>query len=357
MRNHPHQAFLSAVQTHWTPRTWAKMTDQPPFQEKLLRNISSGLPSSTESETLRKYLSAATSENTRKAYRSAITQFEKWGGRLPTDQHTVIKYLLAKAQASSVRTLNLHLTAISQWHRYQGLANPVDQPIVRKTMEGIRRSHGKPKRKARALRLEHIAQMVSHIQQSPPPNKRARDLALVLTGFFGAFRRSELVAIQIEDLIWEPEGLIIRMPRSKTDQESAGQTRALPFGSKNVCPARAIRNWIALTQIDSGPLFRPINRWDQIKETPLNAGAINELLKTLGTKCGFEFVGELSSHSFRRGLSTSAARERVDFELIKKQGGWKSDATVWEYIEEGQQLTNNAAHILMEKLQAHMRGD
>ncbi|OUW76206.1 MAG: integrase, partial [Saprospirales bacterium TMED214] len=74
------------------------------------------------------------------------------------------------------------------------------------------------------------------------------------------------------------------------------------------------------------------------------------LLKTLGNACQFDFVPELSSHSFRRGLSTSAARERVDFELIKKQGGWKSDATVWEYIEEGQQLSNNATHILMEKM-------
>lgn len=110
-------------------------------------------------------------------------------------------------------------------------------------------------------------------------------------------------------------------------------------------------------QLDSGPLFRPINRWDQIKEAPLHAGAINELLKTLGTACGFDFVPDLSSHSFRRGLSTSAARERVDFELIKKQGGWKSDATVWEYIEEGQLLTNNATLVLMEKLQSQIATD
>ena len=103
-------------------------------------------------------------------------------------------------------------------------------------------------------------------------------------------------------------------------------------------------------EIDSGPLFRPVNRWDQVTPRPLNPGAINDLLKTLGKACQFDFVPELSSHSFRRGLSSSAARERVDFELIKKQGGWKSDATVWEYIEEGQQLSNNASLILMEKL-------
>lgn len=340
------------------------MTDQLPSQKKpslqekpLSSEQPYGPPSVTESESLRKYLSAATAENTRKAYRSAIKQFEKWGGRLPTNQHIVIKYLLDKAELSSVRTLDLHLTAISQWHRYQGVANPVDTPIVRKTMEGIRRSHGKPKRKSKALRLEHIAQMVSHLRQQPTSNKQFRDLALVLAGFFGAFRRSELVAIKVQDLLWEPEGLIITMPRSKTDQDALGQIRALPFGAPNVCPAMAIKNWVSAAGIESGPLFRPINRWGTIGQKSLNPSAINDLVKQLGASCGFDFIAELSSHSFRRGLSTSAAREQVDFELIKKQGGWKSDATVWGYIEEGQQLTNNATHILMEKLQAHMVDD
>lgn len=327
------------------------MANKTTVEDRSLLNASSVLPSSVESEKLRKYLSAATSENTRKTYRSAIMQFEKWGGRLPTDQQTVIRYLLAKAPVCSVRTLDLHLTAISQWHRYQGVSNPVDIPTVRKTMEGIRRAHGKPKRKAKALRLEHIAQMVSHLRQLPSSQKQSRDLALVLTGFFGAFRRSELVAIRVEDLVWEPEGLIINMPRSKTDQESGGQLRALPFGDKRICPGTAIRNWISLAQIETGPLFRPINRWDQIKESPLNPGAVNDLLKTLGSACDFDFVLELSSHSFRRGLSTSAARERIEFELIKKQGGWKSDSTVWDYIDEGQQLSNNACISLMQKLQ------
>ncbi len=314
-----------------------------------------GLPVPTESDTIRKYITAATSDNTRKTYRSAIKQFEKWGGRLPSDPQTLIQYLLSKAQGSSIRTLDLHLTAIGQWHRYQGMENPVDTPLVRKAMEGIRRTHGQPKRKAKALRLEHIGQMVGYLQQQTSSNKRARDLALVLSGFFGAFRRSELVAIDIDDLLWEPEGLIVRMPHSKTDQESAGQMRALPYGNKGVCPAKAIKSWIDIANIESGPLFRPINRWDQIKQRRLGTGAINDLLKALGANCGFDFVPDLSSHSLRRGLSTSAARERVDFELIKKQGGWKSDATVWEYIEEGQLLTNNATLVLMEKLALHMR--
>ena len=318
--------------------------------ELSLRNEDSSLVARQEAESLQQYLQAATSDNTRKAYRSAIRQFEKWGGRLPTDRDTVVRYLLARADSLSVRTLDLHLTAVSQWHHYQGITDPVGDPLVRKTMEGIRRSHGQPKRKAKALRLEHIAQMMNHLRQLPDSKKKHRDMALVLTGFFGAFRRSELVAIQISDLVWEPEGLIIRLPRSKTDQQSAGLVRALPLGAESCCPATAIEAWMTVAGINEGPLFRPINRWDHVQERALNPGAVNDLLKTLGKACQFDFVPDLSSHSFRRGLSTSAARERVDFELIKKQGGWKSDVTVWEYIEEGQQFNNNASVILMEKM-------
>lgn len=323
--------------------------------DALLRNEESSLQAYQESELLRHYLQAATSDNTRKAYQSAIRQFEKWGGRLPTDRDTVVRYLLARAELLNPRTLDLHLTAISQWHRYQGISDPVRDPLVRKTMEGIRRSHGCPKKKAKALRLDHIAQMVNYLRSLPGSNKKRRDTALVLTGFFGAFRRSELVSIQISDLVWEPEGLIIRLPRSKTDQQATGLVRALPFGEhSSCCPASAIKAWIDNADIAKGPLFRPVNRWDQVQAKRLNPGAINNLLKSLGKACQFDFVPELSSHSFRRGLSTSAARERVDFELIKKQGGWRNDAIVWEYIEEGQQFSDNASRILMDKVASLM---
>jgi len=95
-----------------------------------LRNVESSLSVRMESEALRHYLQAATSDNTRKAYRSAIRQFEKWGGRLPTDRDIIVRYLLAKAESLNPRTLDLYLTAISQWHHYQGIADPVRDPLV-----------------------------------------------------------------------------------------------------------------------------------------------------------------------------------------------------------------------------------
>lgn len=296
------------------------------------------------------YLHAATAENTRRAYRSAVRHFEAWGGRLPTDSATLSRYLLDYAVTLSPRTLDVRVTALSQWHRYQRFPDPTQDTTVRKTLEGIRRTHGKPRRKAKALSLDHLATMLAALQSQPASLKSLRDRALLLIGFFGGFRRSELVAISITDLQWEAEGLLVHLPRSKTDQEGHGMVRAIPYGSDSVCPLRALTAWLTAADIQSGPLFRSINRWGKVQAKALDAGAVNTLLKGLAEHCGFDFAPELSSHSFRRGLSTSAAREQVDFALIKKQGGWKTDAIVWEYIDEGRQFADNAAHPLMEKI-------
>ncbi len=312
------------------------------------------LPTTADNELQerhRRYLQAATSDNTRRTYRSAIRQFERWGGHLPTDRDTLIRYLLDHADTRNTRTLDVHLTALSQWHRFQGFADPAQDPTVRKTLEGMRRVHGQPKRKAKALRLEHLAAMLAWLNTQPDHLKKVRDLALVQVGFFGAFRRSELVAIRVEDLVWEPEGVIIKLPRSKTDQQGEGLQRALPRGFGQICPVRALKTWLKTAGIEAGPVFRPISRWHKLQYRTLRPAAINDLLKSLGEACGFDFVPELSSHSFRRGLSTSSARENLDFETIKKQGGWKNDATVREYIDEGRRFADNVATVLMAELE------
>ena len=296
------------------------------------------------------YIQAATADNTRRTYRAAIRHFEQWGGCLPTSKEVLVQYLIAQAKLLNPRTLSVYLTAISQWHRYQGLLNPAQAPEVRKTLEGIRRVHGQPRHKTKALRLEHLATMLSWFYEQPDTPKRARDIALILVGFFGAFRRSELVAMTIESLAWEPEGLLITLPVSKTDQQREGLVRALPYGESSVCPVNALKRWLDISMVKSGPVFRHVNRWQQIHDQALYPGSVTDVLKSVGQACGLDFVPELSSHSFRRGLSTSASRESISFELIKKQGGWKTDATVWEYIEEGRQLTHNASTTLLKKL-------
>jgi integrase len=301
------------------------------------------------------YIAAATSENTRKTYQSAVRRVQQWGLKLPCSEEHILTYLTENAQTLNPRSLSLHLSALSQWHISQGFNDPTQSLLVKKTMKGIQRKHGKPKQKAKALRLEHIATLLKTLQAKPDSKKKARDIALILSAFFGAFRRSELVSIHYEDIEWHSDGIVITLPRSKTDQEGDGMRRAIPYSSSMACAASALTRWVNISGITSGTLFTSINRWDQLGDKPLNPSSINQILKALGRESGFDFIPMLSSHSFRRGLSTSAAREKVDFELIKKQGGWKNDTTVWEYIDEGQQFTDNASLPLMDKMDALLK--
>ncbi len=317
-------------------------------QKALTSDKSSLLP--TFQTKHQQYLQAATSDNTRRTYRSAIRHFERWGGRLPTDNETLMRYLVDHAESLNTRTLEVRLTALSQWHRFQGFNDPAQSPAVRKTLKGISRTHGKPKRKAQALRLQDMVTMLTHLNKQPPSIKRTRDKALLLIAFFGGFRRSELVMVEVLQLSWEPEGLIIELPKSKTDQEGKGIRRAIPYGNKTVCPVTSLKEWLVESDITDGPVFRPVNRWGHIQPKPMSPGSINDFLKTIGKACGLDFVPDLSSHSFRRGLATSSAREDVNFESIKKQGGWKADATVWEYIDEGRLFSENVAHSLFDRI-------
>ena len=169
-----------------------------------------------------RYIAVATSENTRKTYQSSIRQVNKWGVKLPCTDDTIIRYITDRAQSVNPRTLSLHLSALRQWHITQGFNDPTSSSVIQKTMEGIRRVHAKPKKKAKALRLEHIATLLRTLHAKPESKKKGRDTALLLIAFFGAFRRSELVGIMCSDIAWEPEGITITLLQSKTDQEGRG---------------------------------------------------------------------------------------------------------------------------------------
>lgn len=188
----------------------------------------------------RAFLAAATSENTRRTYRSAIRHYLRWGGRLPADEAMIIRYLLTYASELNTRTLGLRLTALSQWHSYQGFDDPTMTPTVRKTLKGIGRTHGAPKKQARALDIKQletiVAMLVGHATL-----KAKRDSAILQLGYFGAFRRSELVGLQVSQLKWEPEGLLVTLARSKTDQFGEGIKKAIPFGDGLCCPATAVK--------------------------------------------------------------------------------------------------------------------
>ncbi len=292
------------------------------------------------------YVQQATAANTRRAYQSAIRQFEAHGGLLPATEQAIARYITDKASMLNPRTLSLHVTALSHWHSYQKLNDPTQAPHIRKLLTGIYRQHGQPKRKAKALNPEHIKTMTIYCQQNHSL-KSLRDSALIQMAYFGAFRRSELVALTVDQLEINSQGLIIVIPKSKTDQTGEGKLKAIPYGNEHMCPVTTMKRWLKISKITEGSVFRGINRWDQLQAESLHPDSVSLIVKSLARSCGFDFINELSSHSLRRGFATSAARAGADFEGIKRQGGWKNDTTVREYIEEGQLFDNNAVKQLI----------
>lgn len=301
-----------------------------------------------------RFIAAATADNTRRAYRSAVRHFLAWGGSLPCEEATVVRYLLAFAECLNPRTLGLRLAALSQWHRFQGFPDPTVTAPVRKTLRGIERVHGRPRQKAKALSLEDLERIVTVLAGQGTP-AALRDNALLQIGFFGAFRRQELVGLCVEDLRWEAQGLRITLPRSKTDQTGQGVARAIPYGERICCPATVLQRWLSLAAIERGPLFRRINRWGVIGAAALSAGSVNAILVVRAAQAGLPYAAELSSHSLRRGLATSAHRAGAEFLDIKRQGGWRHDATVQGYVEEAEAFEANAAGALLKRKQEQRR--
>ncbi|OGB24876.1 MAG: integrase [Burkholderiales bacterium RIFCSPLOWO2_02_FULL_57_36] len=320
-------------------------------ENRAYRTVSTALTETELQDRHRRFLSAATSDNTRRAYRSAIRHFQTWGGVLPCEPALVRRYLLTYAEALNPRTLALRLTALSQWHQFQGFADPTSHPDVRTTLRGIARTHGRPKKKAKALPIDDLEAMV-RLLRSDTTLQGMRNNALLQIGFFGAFRRSEVAELTVDNLTWEPDGLIITLSRSKTDQDGQGIIKAIPFGAPNgmCCPVTALKKWLTAAQITSGAIFRRITRQGIVGGEALYAGSVNAILKSCAAMAKLSSVPELSGHSFRRGLATSAYRAGADFKTIKRQGGWRHDATVQGYIDEAGQFEDNAAGSLLRRV-------
>lgn len=293
------------------------------------------------------YLQAATSNNTRKAYQQDIRHFIEHGGLLPANASTLLNYLHKQVDVLKPQTLKRRLTAIKHWHTYQGFPDPTSHPLVRKTLSGISRLHGKPAVKAAALSLEQLKIMSAHLANSNHLGD-IRNRALLLIGFFGAFRRSELVAIHWEDIHFEEEGITIMISRSKTDQSGKGQTCAIPNGRGELCAITALRQWQAISKQQSGPIFRAINKHQQIQNKALTPLSVNQILKKVALEVQLPNPENFSGHSLRRGFATAASKKSVPMVAIMRQGRWRHEGTVYGYIEEGQRFTDNAVNVLLD---------
>lgn len=296
------------------------------------------------------YMTAATSHNTRRAYQADIRHFESWGGKLPTNTDTVLTYLQAFAKELNPRTLSRRLTAIKNWHIYQSFPDPTQHPSVSKTLSGIMRIHGKPKEKALPLLPEYLLKIITYLDGKSSLHAY-RDSALLQLAFFGAFRQSEIVAICHDHIEWQDQGIDILIPHSKTDQTNEGQYCAVPYGNEQLCPVRALKQWIAQSGLSSGPIFRRIHADKHLDAAALTPLSVSNILRKRAREAEIPQAENFTSHSLRRGLATSASRDGASLPAIMRQGRWKNVNTVIEYIDAAQRFEENAAASVLKKLQ------
>jgi site-specific recombinase XerD len=286
------------------------------------------------------YIRDALSENTILAYQSDLKHYYAWGGVIPSSPDMVAQYLVSYADSLSMATLSRRMVAIAKAHTIQGHASPTNSDVVQLTLKGIKRKHGRPQRQVSALLKEDIISMLNIM---PDTTKGIRDRALLLIGFCGAFRRSELVTLYKNDIEFVSQGIIITLQRSKTDQSGAGRKIAVPYGRGLVCPVKSLQAWLDVSKgDDDGAIFCPIDKGGNIGGTSLTSHAVAVIIKSYAAKIGLNPV-KLSGHSLRSGLATSAAQSGVPSHKIRQQTWHRSDMMLARYIRDGGLFTDNAA--------------
>lgn len=300
-------------------------------------------------EAIETYLHAATSVNTRRAYQADIRHFIQWGGMLPTTSEHLLHYLQSQAEKLNPRTLKRRLVALRHWHTYQGFPDPTSYPLVRKILTGILHLHGKPPEKASPLSVEQLM-LIDHYLKSRGELIDWRNNTLLQLGFFGAFRRSELVNIRWEHVSFVPQGAEIMIPRSKTDQEGSGQICAIPYGNSQLCPVTTLHCWQELSNATTGIVFRHVTKENLLTNRPISPQYVSIIIKNVAKACQLPQAERYSGHSLRRGFATSASQKGASFSAIMRQGRWRHEGTVHGYIEEGQRFDANAAGSILDTL-------
>jgi site-specific recombinase XerD len=288
------------------------------------------------SPLVQQYLQASLSDNTRRAYSNDLRHFTAWGARIPCTPETVATYLAEHANTLSCGTLSRRVVAIGKAHTAVHLVSPCQSDIVKSTLRGIRRTSNHEHRKVRPALFSQVKEMVNEAEGV----RGKRNRALLLIGFSGAFRRSELVSIRVEDIEYDPKGIIVHLHRSKTDQLGNGRRIAIPTLRGKYCPVKAVKEWLKVSGITSGAIFRNVNRHGQVMGNALTPQSVALIVKESVSAIGLDPT-QFSGHSLRAGLVTSAAINGVSSWKICQQTGHKSDATMQGYIRDNNLFTNN----------------
>ena len=299
------------------------------------------------------YAKASRSAATWRAYEADWKGFSHWCRAvdlvpLPATSHTVALFIAAEAKRGRApSTLGRRLAAIRLMHVGAQYPSPHDALEVDEVLRGIRRAWKRPPTHKAPAVDDKIMRMVDAV--GPQTLKGLRDRALLLLGFAGAFRRSELVALDTDHLTAQVEGLSVRIASSKTDQEGVGQVVAIPrVVASPYCPVQALFDWLIAAEITSGAVFRRVHRGDTVARTRLSGQSVALIIKELAAKAGLD-PSRYAGHSLRSGFLTSAARNRASIFKMADQSRHKSLDVLRAYVRNEQRFEDHAAEGLLRR--------
>lgn len=277
------------------------------------------------------FIAASQSAATKRAYASDLRHFFANGGSIPASPAVLAEYLASSAEKLSVATLERRLTAIHKAHLEKNLSSPALSESVKRVMQGIRRTLGTRQRQVTPLVKDDLLAALVMVNQQTPV-KAARDRALLLVGFASAMRRSELVGVNVEHITHLPTGMEIFLPCSKTDQDKRGRTVFIPHANdESRCPVKALIEWLAISGIRDGAVFRAVTRYGRVAAIGLSSQSVALIVKASVARAGGD-ADQSSGHSLRAGYCTSAAEKGLQPWQIREQTGHKSDVTLAKYI-------------------------
>ena len=297
-------------------------------------------------------LKSSKANNTLRAYKSDFKDFGAFCARhrfssLPSEPKTVSLYITHLSKTSKMSTLKRRLVSISMVHKLKGHYLDTKHPIIVENLMGIKRSKGSIQKGKKPILINHLKILIDVInEQEIKKIKKFRDKSILLVGFGGGFRRSELISLDYEDLEFVSEGLKITIRRSKTDQFGEGMIKGLPyFTNEKYCPVANLKKWLEISKIDAGPIFRRFSKGSYLTEKRLTDQTVVLLMKKYLRLAGIEDKN-FSGHSLRSGFATVAAESGADERSIMAMTGHKTTQMVRRYIREANIFKNNALNKL-----------
>lgn len=291
------------------------------------KHLPAARPNGRVSYVVQKYLRASKSESTRRAYLADLRHFNACGFSVPARPERVARYLAQLADTRTLSTVKRRAAAITAAHRELGHSSPCHTDLVRSVLKGISRMNPGSPNRVRPL----LAAEVLRATRGLKGLKGLRERAMVMLGFAGAFRRSELVAIDVEDLRTRGHHLVVNLRRSKTDQSGSGRQVVVPRGIRGRCPVEAVEAWLKRSAIREGPVFRRLTRYGRVTDVRLDAAAVCALVKRCAAALGLN-PRLYGGHSLRSGYVTTAALEGIPLWQVKQQTGHSRESTVEAYL-------------------------